>query len=572
MILHEWQPDELYTLLDDLCDGTLTECSAARLDEILRDDSAARREYLAYLSIHAELGVNRILGEGKAGSGLPMAVGQSLPSEILPSTSPIPPSSPIRQPQSSSHSIPLSFFGSAYHGTVGFFSQEVPFGILVATLVFIVGGIIGSIMTVNQYTQFAGQSRPSTERSFAAGDAADKARTTAKEKEVQWVGRITGMVDCKWSDDKDFLPPVGNYVALGRKYKLDSGLMKITYNTGAEVILQGPVTYQVESANGGYMSLGKLTGKIEEDKAKGFFVRTPTAVVTDLGTEFGVEVGEGGACEVQVFQGLVEAAALHDGKPAGPPCRLVQGQVARLVRDDAGSSAAGKFVVAEKQADPKRFARKMHVPGRVVCTYQTGAFGGFTVAKDDLVNAGQPTFSKIEPVPGNAGFGASDIHKLNDGEIYAGLDKSFSEETFQPYEGSVVVMTLNTTLHPLGYDIRSIVSLTGSAGTSNPIPPGQDRSSQKYDVAYSTVGDPDRFIAMRGNKDATVDCTAHGFEEEQVTLRSGSGAPIVSGVAMLRFTFHNTKSIHPESMYREIDVFGEPTAAEDKNTPQNAKK
>ena len=39
--------------------------------------------------------------------------------------------------------------------------------------------------------------------------------------------------------------------------------MEITYNTGAKVILQGPVTYEVES-NGGYLAVGKLTGKLEK--------------------------------------------------------------------------------------------------------------------------------------------------------------------------------------------------------------------------------------------------------------------------------------------------------------------
>ena len=50
-------------------------------------------------------------------------------------------------------------------------------------------------------------------------------------------------------------------VALDDKFVLASGLMEITYNTGAKVILQGPVTYQVES-NGGYLAVGKLTGKL----------------------------------------------------------------------------------------------------------------------------------------------------------------------------------------------------------------------------------------------------------------------------------------------------------------------
>ena len=48
-----------------------------------------------------------------------------------------------------------------------------------------------------------------------------------------------------------------------RNIELASGLMEITYDTGAKVILQGPVTYSVE-ANGGYLAVGKLTGKLEK--------------------------------------------------------------------------------------------------------------------------------------------------------------------------------------------------------------------------------------------------------------------------------------------------------------------
>ena len=75
--------------------------------------------------------------------------------------------------------------------------------------------------------------------------------------------------------------------------------MEITYDTGAKVILQGPVTYSVE-ANGGYLAVGKLTGKLEKKGSSlqprilnPFVIRTPTATVTDLGTEFGVEVDRG---------------------------------------------------------------------------------------------------------------------------------------------------------------------------------------------------------------------------------------------------------------------------------------
>ena len=80
--------------------------------------------------------------------------------------------------------------------------------------------------------------------------------------EMQFVGRITGAVDCRWTDpatkafDRDAVP-------LGRKYVLAAGFMEITYDSGAKVILQGPATYEVESASGGFLSLGKLTARVE---------------------------------------------------------------------------------------------------------------------------------------------------------------------------------------------------------------------------------------------------------------------------------------------------------------------
>ncbi|NLF09896.1 MAG: hypothetical protein GX594_18240 [Pirellulaceae bacterium] len=161
-----------------------------------------------------------------------------------------------------------------------------------------------------------------------------------------FVGRVTGIAGAKWSDDPDYIAPLGVGVALGRTYKLKSGLMEITYDSGAKVILEGPCSYEVDSTAGGYLSLGKLVAKVECGErrvesdnswrltASGnntvmaqppeavslrllskspnrrihsplFTVRTPTAVVTDLGTEFGVEVAINGDTTSHVFEGTV---------------------------------------------------------------------------------------------------------------------------------------------------------------------------------------------------------------------------------------------------------------------------
>ena len=119
------------------------------------------------------------------------------------------------------------------------------------------------------------------------------------------------------------------------KFALASGLMEITYDSGAKVILQGPVTYEVESAAGGFLSLGKLTArvKVEENRVDEkpdnretasysplftihiryplFTISTPTATVTDLGTEFGVEVAKSGNTTSHVFRGVVQYRSLR---------------------------------------------------------------------------------------------------------------------------------------------------------------------------------------------------------------------------------------------------------------------
>ena len=53
------------------------------------------------------------------------------------------------------------------------------------------------------------------------------------------------------------------------RYALASGLMEITYDSGAAVILEGPCSYTVESKAGGYLGFGRLTAKVGEREERG---------------------------------------------------------------------------------------------------------------------------------------------------------------------------------------------------------------------------------------------------------------------------------------------------------------
>ena len=61
-----------------------------------------------------------------------------------------------------------------------------------------------------------------------------------------------------------------------------------------------------------------------------FFVRTPTATVTDLGTEFGVEVSDRGMTHVQVFQGVVKARATGAGGGSDDCRQLREGEAVEI--------------------------------------------------------------------------------------------------------------------------------------------------------------------------------------------------------------------------------------------------
>ena len=179
------------------------------------------------------------------------------------------------------------------------------------------------------------------------------------QMEPQPVARITAMADCRWIDPATEAFALEE-VPLGRKFALASGLLEITYDSGAKVILQGPCMYEVESARGGFLSLGKLTASVErraegggrraedevdsgrvgsgqqiqnpESKIQDYSFRPPPSALRPffcshphghrdrLGTEFGVEVNRSGTSRAYVFQGKVElrpAASVNLPSPSG---------------------------------------------------------------------------------------------------------------------------------------------------------------------------------------------------------------------------------------------------------------
>ncbi|MBN1396135.1 MAG: hypothetical protein JW959_14025, partial [Pirellulales bacterium] len=196
---------ELERLLWRMRDGAIGGDGLARIETLVTGDAEVRRHYIRYGMLCGGL---RWLNAGNQGPGVGgrgPGIGD-LEKVDLPLVSLSPLASPLSTP----------FVGGP------------AFSYMVATVVLclmLLGGWAYKVSHVrNQH--YVDNSRRST------------TSDPLEQPELVFVGRVTGMKDCRWSD-----PDTGTYLGasapLGREYALASGLMEITYKSGARVILEG---------------------------------------------------------------------------------------------------------------------------------------------------------------------------------------------------------------------------------------------------------------------------------------------------------------------------------------------
>jgi hypothetical protein len=358
--------DRLLDLAEAVCEKSASPGDLAELDSVLLADGESRRCYMDYCWMHVSLKMEMRAHDAVQKARLEIDIETKTPVSDESDTGQI----------QTLPSIPPIILDTAIPGTVGFFSSGWPVAYLIATVVCGIGALIGAFSYVSIHEQVVDNSPP-----------AIRDIQLPPQPKVEYVGRITGMVDCQWEGTGDWglgtwdenpkseIRNPKSLVALGDTLSLRSGLLEITYNSGAKVILQGPVTYAVESSAGGYLSVGKLTARVEK-RGEGrniskspntqiaapsplsslpsplFAIRTPTATVTDLGTEFGVEVDKLGRTVSHVFRGLVRVqVAAADGKARGDGELLRENQSASVDRNGDGQAVLvvlatkpGKFV------------------------------------------------------------------------------------------------------------------------------------------------------------------------------------------------------------------------------------
>lgn len=107
---------------------------------------------------------------------------------------------------------------------------------------------------------------------------------------------------------------------------LDRGLVRLDFFNGASLAIEGPAKIKIVDEMRVVLLRGVVTARISES-AIGFVVDTETAHVVDLGTAFGVSVGDDGTTDVCVFEG--EVTVNRKGSTSGQPTLVREGQAVR---------------------------------------------------------------------------------------------------------------------------------------------------------------------------------------------------------------------------------------------------
>ncbi len=303
-----FEKDELGRLVGAMCDGTISAADVEQLDLLLTNDVGARRFYNNYMFLHAELfsqhasleAVEKDCGFGISNCGTQVAASAELN-----------PKSAIRNPK------------------------------FVRWLA-IAAALIGVAAVSSWITYSVTRGATSPELEIAKANASVKARDVA---------RITATRNSMWAEGEQNLG-FGSRLGSGERLELLTGLVEITFNDGAVVVLEGPATFDVDSPARAALHEGRLAATVPE-RAHGFQVATARMNVVDLGTEFGLMAEKEGTAEVHVFNGVVKAQLLDEH---GHQVRTMELNTAQAARIEPASS-----FVARIPARDDEFVRTLSV-------------------------------------------------------------------------------------------------------------------------------------------------------------------------------------------------------------------
>ncbi len=138
--------------------------------------------------------------------------------------------------------------------------------------------------------------------------------------------------------------------------ELKDGWVRLELPRGVIFDLYGPAKGRFESNTRFHLDSGRLNVDVGPF-GKGFTVVTANAEIVDLGTQFGVDVGEDFEAKVAVFSGEVE---VHASENESGPRLLIEGEGVQVASSGRESRLMSINLPDEADSDSPRFSRASH--------------------------------------------------------------------------------------------------------------------------------------------------------------------------------------------------------------------
>lgn len=153
----------------------------------------------------------------------------------------------------------------------------------------------------------------------------------------QRLATVANMVDVAWAADTEFTPEAPGAALTAGTLKLESGFLRLRFNMGVDVTIEGPASLELVSSYVTKLDYGLLVATVPPG-GEGFQVDTPTTKVVDLGTAFGLQVDRDGVSLVSVFDGRVDVSAMVDVDDPAATQHLKEGESVRVGANDSIAS------------------------------------------------------------------------------------------------------------------------------------------------------------------------------------------------------------------------------------------
>ncbi len=118
------------------------------------------------------------------------------------------------------------------------------------------------------------------------------------------VATVSDQIDIVWDSQSRELKNKDRIYTGQPPYILRNGIVKIKYDQGVDVLIEGPAEFEIDRA-GVYLEYGRIYSSVSET-GYGFTIYSRDTRFVDLGTEFGVEVDRKGRSELHVVDGKVQ--------------------------------------------------------------------------------------------------------------------------------------------------------------------------------------------------------------------------------------------------------------------------